>query len=264
MYEEGNVYNPIRYKGYYYDIETNMYYCNSRYYVPELFRWLNMDSIDNMDIYSLNGNNLFMYCNNNPVMCRLGNNLVGEISVPISNIGSSSRSSSAISISRASFSSTLFANVVSMTNYSTTLVDNIIFGCAFGNISHTTTIQHNNSGVFYAYSNIGNSTCSLGVGLNIKDRFGLNSYLSSNIGIGSCMQLGFITFGAEVSFLDGISFSFGSVTGNITNETTVSIGWGTLAFAYAACGAIAAIPAPFARAVAGVAVCVVFLIDIFN
>jgi RHS repeat-associated protein len=68
MSEEENIYNPIRYKGYYYDIETNMYYCKSRYYVPELFRWLNIDSIEYLDIQSINGNHLFMYCNNNPVM----------------------------------------------------------------------------------------------------------------------------------------------------------------------------------------------------
>jgi len=68
MSEEGNIYNPIRYKGYYYDIETNMYYCKSRYYVPELFRWLSMDSINYLDIESISGNNLYMYCNNNPVM----------------------------------------------------------------------------------------------------------------------------------------------------------------------------------------------------
>jgi len=28
MSEEGNIYNPIRYKGYYYDIETNMFIVN--------------------------------------------------------------------------------------------------------------------------------------------------------------------------------------------------------------------------------------------
>ena len=31
--------NPFRYKGYYYDIETNLYYCNARYYDPELGRF---------------------------------------------------------------------------------------------------------------------------------------------------------------------------------------------------------------------------------
>ena len=126
------------------------------------------------------------------------------------------------------------------------------------------TSKHNDSGVFYRYSNIGNSTSSRGVGLNIRDWYGLNAYASSNIGIGSSVQLGSITYGAEISVLDGISFSFGTVTDNVTNEITVSIGLGTLAFAYAACGSIAATPVPMARAVAGVAVCVVVLIDIFN
>ena len=36
--------NPFRYKGYYYDTESQMYYCNSRYYVPEWCRWLTADS----------------------------------------------------------------------------------------------------------------------------------------------------------------------------------------------------------------------------
>ena len=37
--------NPFRYKGYYYDDETNLYYCNSRYYVAEWCRWLTPDSV---------------------------------------------------------------------------------------------------------------------------------------------------------------------------------------------------------------------------
>lgn len=36
--------NPFRYKGYFYDKESKMYYCKSRYYVPEWGRWLNIDS----------------------------------------------------------------------------------------------------------------------------------------------------------------------------------------------------------------------------
>ncbi len=147
-----------------------------------------------------------------------------------------------------------------MTNFLTILFDNVLIGMALGNITHTTTTQHNDSGVFYAYSNIGNSTSSVGVGLNIKYWYGLNVYISSNVGIGYSMQLGSFTYGAEISVLDGISLSFGSVSGNVTNETTVSIGWGTLAFAYAACGVIAFTPVPFAR----VAACVIFIIDIFN
>ncbi len=64
-------YNPFRYKGYYYDTETSMYYCKSRYYVPEWCRWLNADSIVfnfSMGFGTTNGCNVFNYCFNNPVM----------------------------------------------------------------------------------------------------------------------------------------------------------------------------------------------------
>lgn len=30
----------------------------------------------------------------------------------------------------------------------------------------------------------------------------------------------------EVRILNGVSFSFGTISGNGTNETTISIGWG--------------------------------------
>ena len=59
--------NPFRYKGYYYDQESGMYYCNSRYYVPEWCRWLTPDSPSFLQPESLNGMNLFAYCGNDPV-----------------------------------------------------------------------------------------------------------------------------------------------------------------------------------------------------
>ncbi|MBQ3165891.1 MAG: RHS repeat-associated core domain-containing protein, partial [Clostridia bacterium] len=37
--------NPFRYRGYYYDVETGLYYCNARYYSPKLCRWISPDSI---------------------------------------------------------------------------------------------------------------------------------------------------------------------------------------------------------------------------
>lgn len=61
-------YNPFRYKGYYYDSETNMYYCKSRYYVPEWCRWLNGDHAAYLNPEDIDGLNLFTYCENNPVM----------------------------------------------------------------------------------------------------------------------------------------------------------------------------------------------------
>jgi len=60
--------NPFRYRGYYYDDETQLYYCNSRYYSPELCRWISPDSIEYLDPESINGLNLYCYCYNNPIM----------------------------------------------------------------------------------------------------------------------------------------------------------------------------------------------------
>jgi RHS repeat-associated protein len=60
--------NPIRYRGYYYDVETQLFYCNSRYYSPELCRWISPDSIEYLDPESINGLNLYCYCYNNPIM----------------------------------------------------------------------------------------------------------------------------------------------------------------------------------------------------
>ena len=61
----GNL-NPFRYRGYYYDTETGLYYLQSRYYDPEVGRFLNADGLlganENMMAY-----NLFAYCSNNPV-----------------------------------------------------------------------------------------------------------------------------------------------------------------------------------------------------
>ena len=61
-------YNPFRYKGYYYDDDTEMYYCKSRFYVPKWRRWLNSDSINYLEPQNITCLNLFAYCNNNPVM----------------------------------------------------------------------------------------------------------------------------------------------------------------------------------------------------
>lgn len=59
--------NPFIYKGYYYDQESGMYYCKSRYYVPEWCRWISPDSIEYLDPESVNGLNLYAYCGNDPV-----------------------------------------------------------------------------------------------------------------------------------------------------------------------------------------------------
>ena len=61
--------NPFRYRSYYYDEETKLYYLNSRYYDPQICRFINADDISTLDVtqIALNGLNLYAYCLNNPV-----------------------------------------------------------------------------------------------------------------------------------------------------------------------------------------------------
>ena len=59
--------NPFRYRGYYYDTETGLYYLNSRYYNPEFGRFISADNAISNSGKSVNGYNLFAYCFNNPV-----------------------------------------------------------------------------------------------------------------------------------------------------------------------------------------------------
>ena len=61
--------NPYRFKGYYYDEETGMYYLKSRYYQPEICRFISADSyaVLTQSPMALVDTNLYNYCDNNPV-----------------------------------------------------------------------------------------------------------------------------------------------------------------------------------------------------
>ena len=58
--------NPLRYRGYVYDRETGLYYLQSRYYDPEIGRFINADAYAATG-QGFVGNNMFVYCLNNPV-----------------------------------------------------------------------------------------------------------------------------------------------------------------------------------------------------
>ncbi len=60
------MYNSFRYRGYYYDTESGLYYLNSRYYDPVACRFINADGVISTD-QGANGYNMYSYCKNNPV-----------------------------------------------------------------------------------------------------------------------------------------------------------------------------------------------------
>ena len=58
--------NPLTYRGYVYDRETKLYYLQSRYYDPNLGRFINADAYVSTG-QGILGNNMFAYCRNNSV-----------------------------------------------------------------------------------------------------------------------------------------------------------------------------------------------------
>ena len=61
--------NPFRYREYFYDAETGLYYVSSRYYDPEVDRFISPDNEEVLtaEHQNLAQYNLYAYCWNNPV-----------------------------------------------------------------------------------------------------------------------------------------------------------------------------------------------------
>ena len=59
--------NPLRYRGYYYDSELEMYYLQSRYYDPEICRFISADRYASTG-QGFAGCNMFVYCGGNPIL----------------------------------------------------------------------------------------------------------------------------------------------------------------------------------------------------
>ena len=81
--------NPFRYRGYYYDEETGMYYLKSRYYDPEIGRFICADetSVLMESPMSLTDKNLYAYCDNNPVVFKDNTGAIAETVFDIVSLG---------------------------------------------------------------------------------------------------------------------------------------------------------------------------------
>ena len=85
--------NPLRYRGYYYDTETGLYYLLSRYYDPAIGRFVNADSFATTDANGFLSCNMFAYCENNPVnRSDVTGELFAEIAAGVVNAGVSALS----------------------------------------------------------------------------------------------------------------------------------------------------------------------------
>lgn len=193
--------NPFRYRGYYYDEETGLYYLNSRYYDPETGRFISPDDVGVLDetFTQLNGLNLYAYCYNNPVGYT---DIFGHI--PVANA---------------------FYKI-----YQSTL----IFGFDskwWGRINYSVSVpikQTEEAGIFYSFSALRRTDNVIegGAGINLWGWFGIevgynsggNLYFSMNVT--PWLSSG-VSFGA-----DGLTCTLGFNDGKVTHEVNFGIGWG--------------------------------------
>jgi len=183
--------NPLLYRGYYYDLETGLYYLNSRYYDAQTRRFLNPDTIGGQ-VGDLNSHNVFAYCENNPVsrMDSTGyswdwfNNATNTIKGLLGSIFGAS-------------STTVIEDDVSHE------FNGGLFSIKTGTTNNTTIQNHGNSGKpISVYSNsVANKPISSTVGLKInlhKTTIQLNLGLS-NIGITTNYKDGNLTSSSSLS-----------------------------------------------------------------
>lgn len=64
-------------------VETGLYFVSSRYYSPELCRWISPDDVEYFDPSSINEMNLYVYVNNNPAEIAYSNSGVGGLASSI-------------------------------------------------------------------------------------------------------------------------------------------------------------------------------------
>ena len=190
--------NPFRYRGYYLDDETGLYYLNSRYYDPEIGRFISPDSVGYLDPGRINGLNLYGYCLNNPIKYV---DVSGR--VPIAN-----------SVIKITATKQIWG------------FDNFWWGRVHYSVTATVK-QSEEAGIFYVKNTIDNSENSWGAGINLwgwlgvevgvngsKDK--LNAYIAVNV---TPWVHGSLSFG-----LNGITLSLGINVGNTSHDFSIGIG----------------------------------------
>ena len=215
--------NPMRYRGYYWDIETGLYYLKSRYYDAQVGRFINADCISELRPDVINGLNLFTYCLNNPIRYVDSNGRS-----PVRNINIADRWLDHINPNR----DIPFATFNMRSSEQFIISD---LGFAWGQISYTVTTNYGQRGIFFSYAEsiIGSSAITYGAGINLFEIVGVEGNITfggGNFGMGVGISLGAIGIGVGVG-MRGISLSGSLSSGDITNTGTIEIGWGTVGVA---------------------------------
>ena len=214
----GNI-NPIRYRGYYYDTDTGFYYLQSRYYDPEVGRFINADDITYIDPETLNGLNLYSYCSNNPVMnvdyigdypVSIWENIVGFAKDIFFGFGG-------MALKKSSY---LFAQLAEIPMFLLDDIGGAVFNPTFlSTMKLATRLQYNGkilNGLGKIAQGVGYTLLALDIGLTIYSNF-MNSNLSFSRKItDTIIDIGFTIGGAAISMAVGaLVGSIGGPVGTI-------------------------------------------------
>ena len=188
--------NPFRYRGYYYDTETELYYLQTRYYDPETGRFLSADSMRYLAPKIINGLNLYAYCLNNPMhyIDVLGN-------IPFANVF------------------TKFYQTFSGLSFNIQ---------QWARIEYSMTVNHgqtDETGFFYAYAGYDNYNHeeTLGAGLNWGNYFGVEVSVSSDKAISLSVSFTpWLSFTSTIG-LKGITLTLGINIDNTAHQFSIGI-----------------------------------------
>ena len=220
--------NPFRYRGYYYDSETELYYLNSRYYDPETGRFINADGYVSGPEKVIQGYNLFVFCDNNPVnkVDDSGNwpkwikNVVNKVSTAVKKVVSKIKSH------LKKGKNTLPAiNHVNKSHVTEPLLM-LDLGSAVGKVGLSSTVSKSDkmAGIAYSFVDVGNNNSRAGVGAHIDGissiSFGVDSEINGffNVQITPFVH-GEISLGAG-----GIGFMVGIDSKDTSVDLEVDIG----------------------------------------
>ncbi len=247
--------NPIRYRGYYYDQETGLYYLNARYYNPEWRRFISPDDTTYLDPESVNGLNQYAYCRNDPVNYKSilslgGTQVTSASSLERMHVGTSGSFIGALSIS----GSGCVGRLVSGLSSAHGVVDKVssyLVGSLDGLLNYAGIAKFN--GLQLKLSNYSNWLLGIGIGLDIAVS-AYDSFNNSNLTTGQKWA----SFGADVGYI-GVTSALSYGAGALVTKGSVALG--TTVAGYALGATIGGVTIGFAGAMAiGAAVVVIGIV----
>ena len=230
--------NPFRYRGYYFDTESGLYYLMSRYYDPEIGQFISPDTMQALQPKVIGGLDLYAYCRNNPVRYSnhrmQGGSGVSSVSPTVS---AGSSNSSGIDPSVLHHMMENFSGYSSWrTHVTSKLVD--FDGVS---ISYTRTrVIRNTSSIFYGFADAGiadlkggtafdSTDASIGIGMNLGNWYVAELFYTSNFGYGTSLQITPYLSSNSVISMDGISLGLGYIDLKGDNHTySLNADWLTI------------------------------------